>query len=134
MKNNNAGRLTLVMRLAEEREIVNFELEEGETLSQRVKEEISKAIESGDIKGLASRAGLPVVAVRESTEDGTGINSVALFTAEGEDISDRSAVLSMEDEMYLLTGTDNDNKTLLGAFPDEDIAKSVGVLWKAGLI
>lgn len=134
MNKTPVGKLTLVMRLAEEREIATFELAEGETLSQRVKDEIAKAADAGLLKGLASRAGLPVAAVRESTEDGEGINSIALFTAEGEEVTDRSTMIDMQDEMFLLTGIEDDAKTLIGAFGDEDIANRVGCLWKAGLI
>jgi hypothetical protein len=144
MNVENKGKLTLFMRVAQEQEIAQFDLREGETLEQRVKEEIKKAVEAGVLKSTLSRPTAAVVSVGESNEDGTGIRASALFTAVGNEVTDRLATLSMQDGLYLLTGTDyklntetgekEEVQTLLGAFPEEDIANFIGNMWKAGLI
>ena len=144
MNVENKGKLTLFMRVAQEQKIAQFDLKEGETLEQRVKEEIKNAVETGILKSFLSRPTAAVVSVGESNEDGTGIRASALFTASGDEVTDRLATLSIEDDLYLLTGTDYKINaetgekeavhTLLGAFPEEDIANFVGNIWKAGLI
>lgn len=139
-------RLRLEMRAGERRPICEFELNEGETLAERVKAEIAIAAERGDIPPMAMSATIPSIAVFEADENDRPIGSVAVFSAKGNEVSYRDYKVKIGKEggskdVIQLTVTDqedgNPDKTIekvLGVFYDEQTARIVGSLWKSGVL
>lgn len=142
------NKLRMEMRVGERRPISEFELNEGETLEDRVKKELAEASERGDLSGMSANAGIPSIAVFETDEEGEGpAGSIALFNAAGrevtnrdirveigEDSQKRSVVRVTGTDQVVVDGKDEDKEVLVGVFYDEDLARRVGSLWKAGVL
>lgn len=130
--------LKLEMRVTEVREIAQFELAGKESLEDRVKAELNKAIEQGSVPSATMRATVPPVRVRDTTEGNSG--SMAVFDYAGTEVTDRAIDVQVQEtevgDTYLLSVKDNDGaeEELIGTFVREDIAHRVGALWRAGLL
>jgi len=142
------NKLRMEMRVGERRPISDFELAEGETLEQRVQKEIAEASERGDLNGMGVKASIPAIAVFETDDSGeTPAGSIALFSATGREVTDRDTRIEIGEDsqkrnVVRVTGTDTvregdeekDQEILIGVFYDEDMARRVGSLWKAGVL
>lgn len=132
--------LKLEMRTSEVVEVAQFDLEEGEKLSDRVKSEIEKAISEGRAPGTVMRMSVPPVRVRDAAEGQN--SSMALFDYSGREVSDRVHEVEVDHgdagSTYLLTVKESDDENaeiiVIGSFADEGLAHRVGALWRAGLL
>lgn len=131
----------LLARVVEVREISSFELEDGQSLNERVAEEIKKATESGSLDKMATRVGLPSLSVAtidegESLAGGETLASTDLFAPDGSPLVHRHfTVKPTESGAYILTGHDNEveEKTeVIGVFPNDSIAEQIGLFWRNG--
>ena len=134
------------MRGGERRPVCEFELEENETLAERVKKEIQTAAERGDIPPMSMSATIPSIAVFEADEDNNPVGSVAVFSAKGEEVSYRDYKIKIGREaggkdVIQLTVVDQKDgdpdqvvERVLGVFYDEQNARIVGSLWKSGVL
>ena len=74
-------KLRMEMRVGERRPISEFNLDENETLAERVTKELATASERGDLNGMSVKATIPSIAVFPvSDEEGTPDGSIALFS------------------------------------------------------
>ena len=138
-------KLRMEMRVGERRPISDFDLAKGETLEQRVKKELAEASERGDLGGMGVKASIPSIAVFETDDEGEApAGSIALFNAAGREVTDRVEIGedSHKRNVIRVTGTDTvheggeekDEEVLIGVFYDEELARRVGSLWKAGVL
>lgn len=137
-------KLRMEMRMAERRPIAEFDLNEGETLEERVKKEIAEAVERGDISGLGAKATIPSVAVFEvEDEEGSPNGSIALFTAAGTEVTKRDFKVQIGKdaagkEVTRVTAEHGEESgkedVVIGVFYDEEMARRVGALWKSGAL
>ena len=142
------NKLRMEMRVGERRPISDFELSEGETLEERVKKELAEASERGDLSGMGVKASIPSIAVFETDDEGQApAGSIALFNASGREVTNRDIRVEIGEDtkqrsVVRLTGTDTvregdeekDTEVLIGVFYDEEMARRVGSLWKAGVL
>jgi len=138
------GKLKLEMKVGERRPLAQFELKAGETLEERVRAEIAKAAEEGNINSMSVVPTVPAVAVYEVGDDGeTPAGSMAVFNAAGKEVTHRSYRLNFaqnEGRDYIqLEGVDKDDDdnevvTEIGILYSEDTARRIGALWQAGVI
>ena len=138
------NKLRMDMRIGERRPIADFELEKGETLEERVSKELRAASERGDINGLGTKPTIPSIAVFELNEEGDAPGgSIALFSSAGVEVTNRDFKIAIGknndgSDVSRITGIDNrdgkETEVVIGFFPDEDMARRVGSLWKAGVL
>lgn len=140
--------IRMEMRTAERRPICDFQLVEGETLSERVAKEIKEASERGDINSMGVKATIPPIAVFAVNEDGDGAaDSIALFSATGVEVSNRDYRIAIGTDkegrdvvrvdvtdQVEKDGSLEETSEVLGVFYSEDTARRVGSLWKAGAL
>lgn len=134
--------LKLNIKTAQTQPIASFELEKNQSLSQRVKIELDKAKNNGDINGLNGSSIIPSVAVFEEGDDKNPIetSSIALFDLNGKELTFRDYKLKVEDKtgnnaLISLYGTDEGKKdVLIGIFFTEENARMIGSMWKAGVL
>ena len=134
--------LNMQIRVAETRPVASFELQKDEILADRVREELKKAFEAGDISGLSTAPTIPAVAVfEEGTEENPiEAGSIALFSASGKELTGRDFKMASEENAqgtmtFSVTGTDEEAEdNLIGVFFEEDTARIIGALWKAGVL
>ena len=134
--------LKLQIRVTESRPVASFELQKDENLADRVQAELKKAAEAGDITAMNSAPTMPAVAVFEEGTDENPIEagSIALFSAAGKELTNRDFKMASEKNSqgamtFAVTGTDEDtDDNLIGVFFEEDTARIVGALWKAGVL
>lgn len=131
--------LKLQMRTSQIEDIAEFELEENQTLEERVKIEIGNAVSEGRVPGSAMRMSVPPVRVRDASEGQD--SSIALFDYGGREVTDRVHEVEIDHgdagKTYLLTVKEKDageEGTVIGSFLDEGIAHRIGALWRAGLL
>lgn len=141
-------KLRMEMRVGERRPISEFNLDENETLAERVTKELASASERGDLSGMSVKATIPSIAVFSvSDEEGTPDGSIALFSAAGVEVTHRDYRVAIGtdakgQDVVQVTGIDQveengetkDVDTVLGVFYNEDMARRVGSLWKAGVL
>lgn len=141
-------KLRMEMRVGERRPISDFDLAKGETLEQRVKKELAEASERGDLGGMGVKASIPSIAVFETDDEGEApAGSIALFNAAGKEVTYRDIRVEIGEDSHKrnvirVTGTDTvheggeekDEEVLIGVFYDEELARRVGSLWKAGVL
>jgi len=141
-------KLRMELRVAERRPISDFELDAGQTLEERVRNELAEASERGDLIAMGVRASIPAIAVFETDDDGENLGgSIALFNAAGKEVTSRDVRVEIGEDsqdrtVVRLTGTDtlrngdteSDEELLIGVFYDEELARRVGSLWKAGAL
>ena len=121
-------------------EISRFALEDGENLDARVASEIAKAGEAGKLGRMATRVGLPAIAVTEMGEgDAIGgaseaVTSVALYAPNGDPIAKRSFRVDPVNGGVALIATDGETNEehAIGVFADPTIADQVGLFWRNG--
>lgn len=137
-------KLRMEMRVGETRPVAVFSLREGETLDQRVKKELEAAARDGNLGDHSASPTVPCIQVMEVDADDNKVSGgVHLFTMKGEDVTLRDALVTIEDDgegkYILVEGVKQDaeggkSTQKIGVFFEEDIARRVSALWKAGAL
>lgn len=130
----------LLARTVNVTEISTFELGADETLDQRVAKELDLAITSNKLDKMATRVGLPAIAVVEVGAGeglGGGENnvSVGLYAPNGESLGNRTwRVDSVGDAGFAAVGMDTDveDEIIIGIFTHESVAEQVALFWSNG--
>lgn len=130
----------LMARVVDINEISRFELAPGEDLDTRVVKEIEAAAEAGKLGRMATRVGLPAIAVSEVGQ-GEGIGggennvSVALYAPDGSPLVQRRfRVDTAENGTFVAIAMDDDVNTEvpIGVFADHSVAEQVALFWRNG--
>lgn len=130
----------LMARTVAVTEISRFQLEPGEALDSRVIKEIDAAAEAGKLSRMATRIGLPALAVSEIGEGenltgGENVVSVALYAPDGLPLADRRfRVDSVDGGHYVAIAIEDDvaEENPIGVFADRDVAEQVALFWRNG--
>jgi len=130
----------LMARTVAVNEIARFTLEPGETLDARVVKEIEKAAESGALSRMATRVGLPALAVGEigtgeSLAGGEDTVSIALYGPDGTPLGDRRYRVDPIDGgnyVAIAISDDVDEEVPIGVFSDPKVAEQVALFWRCG--
>lgn len=137
-------KLRMEMRVGETRPVAVFALREGETLDERVKKELEIAARDGNLGDHSASPTVPCIQIMEVDGNDNKIDgAVHLFTLKGEDVTRREGLVTIEndgDGTYILVegvkedAEGNEAKEKLGVFFNEDVARRVAALWKAGAL
>ena len=130
----------LMARTVTVTEIARFQLAPGESLDQRVVKEIEAAAEAGKLSRMATRVGLPAIAVSEIGEGeglGGGENtvSVALYAPDGSPLAERrSRVDPVDGGHFVAIAIEDDiaQESPIGVFADKGVAEQVALFWRNG--
>lgn len=139
-----SNQLRMELRVGESRPVSLFTLRPGENLSERVKEELEIAAREGNLGDRSAMPAAPSICVYEVDENQDRVEgTVHLFSMSGADVTKREAIISIDEdesskaillEGYVEAEDGTETKTNLGVFFDEDFARRVGALWKAGAL
>lgn len=121
-------------------EISRFQIEPGENLDSRVVKEIEAAAEAGKLTRMATRVGLPALAVNEVGEGeglGGGENtlSVSLYAPDGSPLAERRyRVDTLEGGHFVAIAIEDDvqEENPIGVFADKGVAEQVALFWRNG--
>lgn len=132
----------LVARTVSVNDISEFTLDEGETLEARVIREIDDAAKNGKLDRMATRVGLPPIAVFEIGEGqnlagGQNVVNQGLFAPDGSSLATRRfRVDPAGNGMFTSIAIHDDQgaevEKPIGVFTDEGVAESVGLFWRNG--
>lgn len=116
-----------------------FQLQDGEDLDKKVRETIIAAAREGRLGRMSTRAGLPPISLQEmGDEEGLSgaqeTKSIALYSSVGIPLKDRQFRVTDHDGNFLLEGSKDNGDTfeILGMFPEEASATTVGQFWRNG--
>lgn len=130
----------MTARTVSQTPIATFQLKAGEDLDVRVQAEIDKAIVDGKLDTLATRVGLPALAVSivAEGENMAGDDNVVghhLYAPDGAPLAERSyRTEAIGDGVALVAVMDEHDETPVGVFASLEVADQVGTLWRNGHI
>ena len=115
-------------------EVAQFDLAPGESLQDRVRAELQRANEEGQIRSSALRMTSPPVRVYDGEDELS--SSIALFDLMGNEVTDREHRINSASGSHVVEvrRSSEEEFASLGAFASFEVASKVGALWRSGVI